>query len=194
MPGTHTFRRDRTYQIIKCNSWSTRLHHHLTLIKKVKTYLELEGKLGPKSQTQPDQSRPTQPNTNPHVRKETKVTEKRKKLISTKKYRVKVVARCKPIPKTNNTTVQLPLTTPSAPTNSEKQNPPQESTSDSNPLPLKNIPTHAGTSWPEAGNMSGNLFKLRKDWPIPPAQCCHNTKGREMWMETKLPHTSFVKI
>ena len=47
-------------------------------------------------------------------------------------------------------------------------NPPQESTSDSNPLPLESIPTHAGTPWPKAGKMSGNLFELRKDWPIPP--------------------------
>ena len=92
----------------------------------MKTYLQLEGKLGPKCQPQPDQSRPTKPNTNPHVKKDTKVTEKRRKLIPTKKYKVKVVARCKPIPKTSNTTTQLPLTTPSAPTNPEKQNPPQE--------------------------------------------------------------------
>ena len=79
------------------------------------------------------------------------------------------MARPKPIPKTSNMTTQLPSTTPSAPTNSEKQNPPQESISDSNPLLLKNIPTHAGTPWPKAGKMSGNLFELRKDWLIPPA-------------------------
>ena len=126
MQGTHTFRRDRTCQIIKCNPWSTRLHPHPTLIKKMKTYLELEGKLGPKFQPQPDQSRPIQPNTNPHVRKETKATEKRRTLIPTKKYKVEVVARPKPITKTSNTTLQLPLTTPSTPTNSEKQNPPQK--------------------------------------------------------------------
>ena len=56
----------------------------------MKTYLELEGKLGPKFQPQSDQSRSTQPDTNPHVRKETKATEKRKRLIPTKKYKVKV--------------------------------------------------------------------------------------------------------
>ena len=78
---------------------------------------------------------------------------------------MKVVAR--PKSKANNTTVQLPLTTPNASTDSERQNSPQEGTSDSNPLPLKNIPTHAGTPWPKAGKMSGNLFELRKDWPIP---------------------------
>ena len=133
----------------------------------MKTYLELEGKLGPKFQPQPDPSKPAQPNINPHVRKETKATEKRKKIIPTKKYKVKVVASPEPTPKISNTTVQPPLAIPSAPTNSEEQNPLQ--TSDSNPPPLKNIPTHAGTPWPEAGKMSGNLFKLRKDWPIPPA-------------------------
>ena len=90
----------------------------------MKTYLELEGKLGPKFQPQPDQSKSIQPNTNAHVRKETKATEKRKKISPTKKYRVKVVARPEPTPKTSNTTVQLPLATPSAPINSEEQNPP----------------------------------------------------------------------
>ena len=97
----------------------------------MKTYLELEGKLGPKFQPQSDQSRPAQPNTYTCVRKETKATEKRKKCIHTKKYKVKVVAR--PKSKTSNTTMQLPSTTPNAPTNSERQNPPQEGTSDSNP-------------------------------------------------------------
>ena len=135
---------------------------------KMKTYLELKGKLGPKFQPLPDQSRPAQPNTNPCVRKETKVTEKRRKITPTKKYKVKVIARPKPAPKASNTTAQLPLTTPSAPTNSEKQNHSQVSTSESNPQPLENIPAHAGAPWPEAGKMSGNLFELRKDWPIPP--------------------------
>ena len=91
MQGTHTFRRDRTCQAIKCNPWSTRLHPHPTIIKKMKTYLELEGKLGPKPQPQSDQFRPAQPDTNPHVRKDSKATKKR--FIPTKKYKVKVVAR-----------------------------------------------------------------------------------------------------
>ena len=166
MQGTHTFRRDRMCQIIKCNPWSTSLCPHPTIIKKMKTYLESEGKLGPKCPPQSDQSRPIQPDANPHVRKETKATEKRKKLIPTKKYKVKVVAR--PKSKTSNATVQPPITTPNAPTNSESQKSSQDSTSDSNPPPLKNIPTHTGTPWPKAGKMSENLFDLRKDWPIPP--------------------------
>ena len=44
--------------------------------------------------------------------------------------------------------------------------PPQGcSSADNNPPPLENI--HAGTPWPGVGSMSENLFKSRKDWPIP---------------------------
>ena len=50
----------------------------------------------------------------------------------------------------------------------ENQTPSQEGTLENNPPPLENIPVHAGTLWPEAGKMSGNLFELRKDWPISP--------------------------
>ena len=73
----------------------------------MKTDLELEGKLGPKFQPQSDQSKPAQTNTNPCVRKETKATEKRKKIIPIKKYKMKAVARPEPTPQTSNTTVQL---------------------------------------------------------------------------------------
>ena len=66
MQGTHMFRRDRMCQVIKCNPWSTRLYPNPTIVKKMKTYLELEGKLGPKPQPQSNQSRPAQPDTNPH--------------------------------------------------------------------------------------------------------------------------------
>ena len=89
----------------------------------MRTYLELEGKLGPKLQPQFNQSRPAQPNTNPCVRKETKATEKRKRLTPAKKYKVKVVSR--PDFKSSNATAQPPLTAPNAPTNSEAQNPSQ---------------------------------------------------------------------
>ena len=69
MQGTHTFRRYRTCQLIKSNPWSTRLHPHPTIIKKMKTYLELKGKLGPKLQSQTNQFRPPLPDTNPQIRK-----------------------------------------------------------------------------------------------------------------------------
>ena len=69
MQGTHKFRQDRTCQVIKCNPWSTRLCPHPTIIKEMKTYLELEEKLGPKPQLQSNQFRPPQTDTNLHVRK-----------------------------------------------------------------------------------------------------------------------------
>ena len=80
--GTHMFRRDRTCQIIKCRPWSTRLHPHPTIIKKMKTHLKLDGKLGPKTQPQPNQFRPPQANTNPKVRKESISYREKKKADS----------------------------------------------------------------------------------------------------------------
>ena len=46
MQGTHIFWRDRT-QLITCTLWSTRLRSHLTRVKKMRTFLEVEGKMGP---------------------------------------------------------------------------------------------------------------------------------------------------
>ena len=100
MESIHTFWRDRTSQVIKCNPWSTRLHPYPSLIQKMKTYLELEGKLGPKSRPQPQtqlqqtKPQPTQPSTNPMVRKapepKTNVPNKRKRTVITKrKYMVR---------------------------------------------------------------------------------------------------------
>ena len=90
------------------------------------------------------------------------VTEKRKRLIPTKRYKVKVVAR----PDPSNTTVQPPQANTNVPANPENQKPP---TSKDNPPPLEDAPICVSTPLSEAGKMSGNLFELRKDWPIPPA-------------------------
>ena len=95
------------------------------------------------------------------MRKEAKVTEKRKKLTPTRNTRI--VEK----PKSNNTTMQPPTTTCKAPTDLEGQNLSQEGTSKNNTPPLENIPVCASTPWPEAGKMSGNLFESRKDWLIP---------------------------
>ena len=87
MQGTHIFRRDRMTQLIKCTPWSTRLHLHPTIIKKMKTFLEVEGKMGPISVPVPsNQFRPPLPDTNPNVWKDD-VTEKRKKATPKKKFR-----------------------------------------------------------------------------------------------------------
>ena len=85
MQGTHIFRRDRTTQLIKCTPWSTRLHLHPTIIKKMKIFLEVEGKMG-LIPTTSSQFRPPLPDTNPNVRKDT-VTEKRKRATPKKKFR-----------------------------------------------------------------------------------------------------------
>ena len=81
----------------------------------MKTYLGLEGKLGPKPQSQTNQFRPPFPNTNPQVRKESKMAEKRKRLSPTKKF--KAVAR----PNADKTTAQLPQE--STPMNPESATP-----------------------------------------------------------------------
>ena len=79
MQGMHIFRRDWMTQLIKCTPWSTRLHPHPTIIKKIKTLLEVEGKIGPIPVPAPsNQFRPPLQETNPNVRKND-VTEKRKR-------------------------------------------------------------------------------------------------------------------
>ena len=81
MQGVHIFRRDRMTQLIKCTPWSMRLHLHPTIIKKMKTFLEVEGKMGPIPVPAPsNQLRPPLPDTNPNVWKDD-VTEKRKRAI-----------------------------------------------------------------------------------------------------------------
>ena len=84
MQGTHIFRRDQTTQLIKCTPWSTRLSPHPTTIKKMKTFLEVEGKMGP-IPVPASQFRPPLPNTNPNIRK-ANATEKSKR-ATPKKFR-----------------------------------------------------------------------------------------------------------
>ena len=70
MQGTYIFRRDRTIQLIKCTPWRMRLHPHPTVIKKMKTFLEVEGNMGPiPVPALGNQFRPLLLQTNPKVRK-----------------------------------------------------------------------------------------------------------------------------
>ena len=141
MQGLYIFRRDQTTQLIKCTPWSTKLHPHPTIIKKMKTFLEVKGKLGPIPVTI-SQFRPPLPDTNPNIRKNN-ATEKRKR-ATPKKFRP---ATPKP------TAVHLPL--PEAPPKPK------------NEAPLPSIPACEGTSWASTGKMSGNLFEDR-NWLLPP--------------------------
>ena len=162
MQGIHTFRRDRTCQIIRCNPWSTRLYPYPSLIRKVRMYLELEGNLGTKLGQQPQpqqkQTQPgtVQPSTNPLVRRGMKKNDKRRKLIPTRGYKVQVVTKPipAPAPKVTNMIMQTSMTIPSTLMNlaKEKENPPQETSSaNDNPPPVEDIPTRAGTPWPKTG-------------------------------------------
>ena len=69
MQGTHIFKRDRTTQLIRCMPWTTKLHLHLNIIKKMKTFLEVENKMGPIIPAPVSQFRPPLPETNPNIRK-----------------------------------------------------------------------------------------------------------------------------
>ena len=131
MQGTNILRRDRTTWSIKCTPWSTRLCPHPTIIKKMKTFLEVENKMGP-IPTPSSQFRPPLPDTNPNVRKDN-VTEKRKRPTPKKKFRP---ATPKPA------TVCPPLL-------------------EAPPKLAPSIPVRESTPWPGTGKMSGNLFDDR---------------------------------
>ena len=73
MQGTYIIRRDRTMQLIKCTPCNTRIHHHPNIVKKMKTFLEVEGKIGPIPQPSSSQYRPPQLDTNTKVRKDSAV-------------------------------------------------------------------------------------------------------------------------
>ena len=102
--GIHTFRRDKTTQVIMCNPWSTRIHPYLSLIRKMKTYLELEGKLGPKPKPQPQlQPCTSTPSHNSSLTRKTLMPKKaekkrRARTLVKRRYKVRVIAQ--PLPTT----------------------------------------------------------------------------------------------
>ena len=130
MQGMHIFRRDRMTQLIKCTPWSMRLHLHPTIIKKMKTFLEVEGKMEPIPVPVPgNQFRPPLPETNTNVRKND-VTEKRKRATPKKKVRPatpKFTTVCPPLPEA-----------PPKPRNS---------------APLPSVPAREDTPWPSMEEM-----------------------------------------
>ena len=107
----------------------------------MKTFLEVEGKMGP-IPASVSQFRPPLPDTNPNIRKNN-AAEKGKR-ATPKKFRP---ATPKP------TTVHLPL--PEAPPKPK------------NDASLPSLPVHESTPWPSTGKMSGNLFEDR-NWLLPP--------------------------
>ena len=112
----------------------------------MKTFLEVQGKMGPIPQATSSQYRPPQLDKNHMVRNDNAV-EKRKRVAPTKRFRPSVA------PKPNEMAMQPPGTVSKAP--------------EYKPPPLEKVPVHKSTPWPGAGNMSGNLFEDR-NWLLPP--------------------------
>ena len=140
MQGMHIFRRDRMTQLIKCTPCSMRLCLNPTIITKMKTFLEVENKMGPLIPVPANQFRPPLPETNPNVKKND-TTEKRKRATPKKKFRPstpKITAMCSPLPEA----------------------PPKHKSSASS------VPVREDTPWPSTGKMSGNLFEDR-NWFLP---------------------------
>ena len=70
MQGTHIFRRDRMTQLIRCMPKTTKLRLHPNIIKKMKTFLDVENKMRPIIPAPVSQFRPPLLETNPNIRKD----------------------------------------------------------------------------------------------------------------------------
>ena len=80
MQGTHIFKRDRMTQLIRCVPWTTKLHPHPNIIKKMKTFLQVENRMGPIIPAPVSQFRPPLPDTNPNIRKNDSPEKRRESL------------------------------------------------------------------------------------------------------------------
>ena len=86
MQGMHIFRRDRMTQLVRCMPWTPNLGLHLNMVKKMRTFLEVENKMGPIIPALANQYRPPLPEMNPNVRKGN-ATEKRRTVTPKRKFR-----------------------------------------------------------------------------------------------------------
>ena len=116
MQGMHIFRWDRTTQLIRCMPWTTKLHPHTNIVKKMKTFLEVENKMGPIISAPVSQFRSPLPETNPNIRKGDS-REKRKRATPKKRFRSatpKATRTCPPLPqatlKPTNSASPAPVT------------------------------------------------------------------------------------
>ena len=114
------------------------------MVKKMRTFLDVENKMGPIIPALANQYRPPLPETNPNVRKGN-ATKKRKTVTPKRKFRLVV-------PATTATCSPLPKTPPKPTSNAAAASMPMTVTKD--------------TPWPSTGNMSGNLFQDR-NWLLP---------------------------
>ena len=157
MQGTHIFRRDQMTQLVRGIPWTPNLCLHPNMIKKMKTFLEVEIKMGPIIPVLANQYRLPLPEMNPNIRK-SDAPEKRKTVTLKRRFRPAT-------PKA--TAMQLPI--PQAP-----------------PKPTSNAATASAptmvrqdTPWPSAGKMSGNLFQDR-NWLLPKGYLATEGEKEEM--------------
>ena len=107
-----------------------RLCPHPAIVKKMRTFLEVEGKMGPIPQPTSSQFRPPQLDTNPNVKKD-KAAEKRKRAVPTKRFRPSTVSG------PSEAVMHLPAIISKTSTNDRPRV--QEEILDSRPPPLENV-------------------------------------------------------
>ena len=122
---------------------------HETLVKKMKTFLEVEGRMGPIPKPASSQYRLPQPDTNPNVRKD-KATEKRKRVAPTKAQSTK----------SSEAATHPPTTISRASTNVKPQV--QEEASENRLPPLEDAPVCESTPLPSAGKIQEISLKREK--------------------------------
>ena len=128
--------------MIKCTPWTTKLCSHPTIVKMMKTFLEMENKIGLIIPALVSQFRPPLPETNPNIRKGD-TTEKRKRATPRKRFgpaTPRATTMCPPLPQA-----------PPKPSNSASSAP---------------VTVREDTPWPGTGKMLGNLFEER-NWLLP---------------------------
>ena len=86
MQGKHIFRRDQMTQLVRCILWTPNLCLHPNMIKKMKTFLEVENKMGPIIPAPASQYRLPLPEMNGNVRKGN-ATKKRKTVTPKRRFR-----------------------------------------------------------------------------------------------------------
>ena len=158
MQGMHIFRRDRTTQLIRRKPWTMKLCPHPTIMKKMKTFLEVENKIRPIIPGPVSQFRPPLPETDPNLRKGD-TTEKR--ATPKKKFRwatPRVATMCPPLPHA----------------------PPKPDSSASSAQVREDTP------WPSTGKMSGNLFEER-NWLLPKHYLVTENKKEDNTIDTAKP-------
>ena len=142
-------------QLIRCIPWTPNLCLHPNMIKEMKTFLEVENKMGRILPAPASQFRLPFPETNPNVRK-SDTSEKRKRVTPKKRFRPatpRATATCPPL-------LQVP----------------PKSTNDAATTPAP-ATVREDTPWPSTGKMSGNLFQDRNSL-LPKGLFSHGRRKR----------------